>query len=87
MLARLDKFGTFHVCFTLSSADYCLPENLTSILVERGIGLRCTIDSTQDDKYEELTNNKWIDIDTYIESEMDETMHAVFRRYVLTSQQ
>ena len=47
MIARLDNFGPFHVFFTISCADYRWPENLTAILRERGIGLRCSIDSSQ----------------------------------------
>ena len=45
MMARLDNFGPFHVFFTLSCADYRWEENLMSILCERGIGLRCTINT------------------------------------------
>ena len=52
MFARLDNFGPFHVFFTLSCADYRWPENVTSILIERGIGLRCTINSDRTESFE-----------------------------------
>ena len=67
MMARLDNFGPFHVFFTLSCADYRWEENLMSILRERGIGLRCTINTDQQDFYEVLFDDNWIPLQEYLE--------------------
>ena len=55
-------------------------------ICEQDIGLRCTIDSDQMEKYEVLTKEQlWIDMENYIENEMDETLHEVRRRNVVTA--
>ncbi len=86
MMARLDNFGPFHVFYTLSCADYRWPENLTSILREHGIGLRCSIDLDSKETYEILTDTRgWITMEDYMENEMDETLHEVLRKNVVTA--
>ncbi len=86
MMARLDNFGPFHVFYTLSCADFRWPENLTSILCERGIGLRCSIDDDMRETYEVLSDSRdWITMEDYITEEMDETLHEVLRRNVVTA--
>ena len=86
MIARLDNFGPFHVFFTVSCADYRWPENLTAILHERGIGVRCLIDIHQQESYEVFSNtNNWVPMEEYIKNEMDETLHEVMRRNVVTA--
>ena len=84
MMARLDNFGPFHVFFTLSCADYRWQENLMSILRERGIGVRCTINSDQQDDYEVFSDDDWITVEDYIEI-MDETLHEVIRKNIVTA--
>ena len=84
MMARLDNFGPFHVFFTLSCADYRWPENLMSILCERGIGLRCTINSEHPDEYEVFCDEKLITLEDYLEN-MDETLHEVIRKNIVTA--
>ena len=85
MFARLDNFGPFHVFFTLSCADYRWPENVTSILIERGIGLRCTINSDQTESFEVFSQNLWIPLENYMENEVDETLHSIMRRNIVTA--
>jgi hypothetical protein len=86
MIARLDNFGPFHVFFTVSCADYRWPENLTAILRERGIGLRCSINSSQGESYEVFSDTRgWVTLDDYTENDMDQTLHEVLRRNVVTA--
>ena len=69
--------------FTLSSGDYRWQENLTAVLRERGVGVRCVTnvdDQTED--YEVLTEDYgWIPIDVYKEELMDE----IVRRNIVTA--
>ena len=86
MMARLDNFGPFHIFFTLSCADYRWPENLMSILLEKGIGLRCSINSDQTETYEVFSDaHGWITMEDYIDNEMDESLHEVMRKNVVTA--
>ena len=86
MMARLDNFGPFHVFFTLSCADYRWPENLMSILHEHGIGIRCSIDNDETETYEVYSDKHgWIEMEEYIENEMDESLHEVMRKNVVTA--
>ena len=86
MLARLDNLGPFHVFFTVSCADTRWKENVIPLLRERDIGVRCKIDNEQIEMYEvELSNDKWVSLDDYIENQMDETLHEVLRRNVVTA--
>ena len=86
MIARLDNFGPFHIFFTISCADFRWPENLTAILREQDIGLRCSIDSLQQETYEVLSNVRgWVPMEEYIINELDETLHEVMRRNVVTA--
>ena len=86
MMARLDNFGAFHVFFTVSCADYRWPENLMAILRERGIDLRCSIDSFQKESYEVFSDTRgWVTMEDYTKNEMDETLHEVMRRNVVTA--
>ena len=85
MMARLDNFGPFHVFFTLSCADYRWPENLMSVLREQGIGLRCTVNSDQPDTFEVFANEKWIPLEDYLKNVMDETLHEVIRKNIVTA--
>ena len=86
MIARLDNFGPFHVFFTVSCADYRWPENITAILREHGIGLRCSIDSSQGESYEVFSDTRgWVTLEDYRENEMDQTLHEVLRRNVVTA--
>ena len=84
MMARLDNFGPFHVFFTLSCADYRWPENLMSVLRERGIGLRCTINSDQQDTFEVFSDERWITLEDYMET-IDESLHEVIRKNIVTA--
>ena len=86
MMARLDNFGPFHVFFTLSCADYRWFENFTAFLHEHGIGIRCTIFSDQKETYEvQSGNGDWILMEEYMQNEMDESLHHILRRYVVTA--
>ena len=86
MMARLDNFGPFHVFFTLSCADYRWPENLVAILHEHGIGLRCSIHSNHTESYEVLSDSSgWITMEEYMKNEMDESLHEIMRKNVVTA--
>ena len=86
MMARLDNFGPFHIFCTLSCADYRWHENLTSILHEHGIGLRCSINFDHTETYEVLSNHSgWISMEDYMKNEMDETLHEMMRKNVVIS--
>jgi hypothetical protein len=52
MMARLDNFGPFHIFFTVSCADRRWKENIISVLRERRIGVRCSVDQKQKEMYE-----------------------------------
>ena len=84
MMARLDNFGPFHVFFTLCCADYRWPENITSILHEHGIGLRCSINFNHTETYEVLSDSSgWISMEDYMKNEMDESLHEIMRKNVV----
>ena len=87
MMARLDNFGPFHAFFTVSCADYRWTENVVAVLRERGISVRCTIDSDQEEIYEVYTDeeNGWMPIDDYVANKMDETVHSLLKRNVVTA--
>ena len=87
MYARLDNYGAFNIFFTISCADYRWQENLTAILRERGIGVRCNIDiDDQTEEYEVLTEDfGWIPMEIYKDELMNETLHEVMRKNVVTS--
>jgi hypothetical protein len=85
LMARLDNFGPFHVFFTVSCADSRWLENLTSVLREKGIGLRCIMSCDQKNAYEVQTSRgDWIPIEDYRDNEMDENMHRILSRNVVT---
>ena len=84
MMARLDNLGPFHVFFTLSCADYRWPENLMSILSQRGIGLRCHINIYGTDEYEVQSGDEWIPLDDYLDT-IDETLHEIIRKNIVTA--
>ena len=87
MMARLDNFGPFHAFFTVSCADYRWKENVVAVLRERGIGVRCTIDADQEEDYEVYVDDErgWMPVDDYVANEMDETLHDVLKRNVVTA--
>ena len=87
MMSRLDNFGAFNVFYTVSCADYRWQENLTAVLREKGIGVRCNInDDVQTEEYEVFTDDYgWIPLEVYKEEFMDETLHEVVRRNIVTS--
>ena len=87
MMARLDNFGPFHAFFTVSCADYRWTENVVAVLRERGISVRCTVDSDQEEIYEVYTDeeNGWMPIDDYVANKMDETVHSLLKRNVVTA--
>ena len=87
MMARLDNFGPFHAFFTVSCADYRWTENVVVVLRERGISVRCTIDSDQEETYEVYLDEEsgWIPINDYVANKMDETVHNILRRNVVTA--
>ena len=71
--------GPFQVFFTLSSADYRWQENLTAVLRERGIEVRCNVMiDDQTEEYEVFTDDYgWIPMEIYKEELMDETIHEM----------
>jgi hypothetical protein len=86
MMARLDNQGPFHVFFTVSCADTRWKENLISVLREHDKSVRCIIDNDQVEMYEILSSSgQWITLESYLEKEMDETLHEVLRRNVVTA--
>ena len=86
MIARLDNFGPFHVFFTVSCADYKWPENLISVLRENGAAISCTVDSDQTETYTVQNHDgEWIPLEEYIESEVDQGIHEILRRNVVTA--
>ena len=84
-MARLDNYGPFHVFFTLSCADYRWPENVATVLKEQGIALRCTVSSCKETQYEVLHDNTWISLDNYVINQMDESVHTLFRKNIVTA--
>ena len=86
-MSRLDNWGPFNVFFTVSCADYRWQENLTAVLRERGIGVRCNVDvDDQTEEYEVFTEDYgWIPMEVYKEEFMDETLHEILRRKVVTA--
>ena len=58
---------------------------MTSILLGRGIGLRCTINSDQTESYEVFSQGVWIPMEDYVELEVDESLHAILRSYIVTA--
>ena len=84
-LARLDNYGPFNVFFTLSCADYRWPENVAAVLREQGIGLRCSIDSRIETEYEVINNGRWMPLDEYVTTEMDKSVHTLFRKNIVTA--
>ena len=84
-MARLDNFGPFHIFFTVSCADYRWPENVAAILRERGIGLRYTFESNGTENYEVFCRENWMSMNDYIANEMDETLHTIFKKNVVTA--
>ena len=87
MYSRLDNYGPFNVFFTVSCADYRWQENLTAVLREKGIGVRCNVNvDDQTEEYEVFTEDYgWIPMEVYKEEIMDETLHEVVRRNVVTA--
>ena len=87
MMARLDNFGPFHAFFTVSCADYRWTENVVVVLREQGISVRCTIDSDQEENYEVYVDEEigWMPINDYVANKMDETVHNILRRNVVTA--
>ena len=87
MMARLDNFGPFHAFFTVSCADYRWTENVVAVLRERGISVRCTIDSDQEQAYEVYIDEEtgWMPISDYVADKMDETVHSLLKRNVVTA--
>merc|ERR1712110_424315 len=86
MVARLDNFGPFHVFFTVSCADYKWPENLVSVLREQGCSIRCTVDTDQKETYFVQTQEgDWIHLDEYMKTEVNEGIHEILRRNVVTA--
>ena len=84
-MARLDNFGPFHVFFTVSCADYHWQENVAAVLRERGIGLRYSFDSIGTENYEVYWKEQWMPMSDYTANEMDETLHTVFKKNVVTA--
>ena len=87
MYARLDNYGPFHLFITVSYADYRWQENLTAVLREKGIGVRCNINmDDQTLEYEVFTYDYgWIPMEIYKDELMDETLHEVLRKNVVTA--
>ena len=86
MIARLDNFGPFHVFFTVSCADYKWPENLISVLRENRCSISCTVESDQTETYSvQSQEGDWIPLDEYMESEVDQGIHEILRRNVVTA--
>ena len=87
MMARLDNFGPFHAFFTVSCADYRWTENVVAVLREQGISVRCTVDSDQEETYEVYLDEEsgWMPINDYVANKMDETVHSILKRNVVTA--
>ena len=86
MVARLDNFGPFHVFFTVSCADYRWHENLTSVLREKGCSISCKLENDLTETYSVLKQNgDWIPLDEYMKTEVDQGIHEILRRNVVTA--
>ena len=86
MFARLDNHGPFQVFYTISCADTRWKENVVSLLHEYGKSIRCMISDKDIERYEVLsTSDKWIPIEEYLATEMDQSLHEILRRNVVTA--
>ena len=83
--ARLDNYGPFNIFFTLSCADYRWPENVAAVLREQGIGLKCTVSDSLETEYQVLKEDEWLSLDDYITNYMDESLHSLFRKNIVTA--
>ena len=89
MMAKLDNLGPFQFFYTLSCADKLWSENITSILEEKQIKVSYGYNKKGDE--ETLVNVKredkdiWIPLEEYLENEVDETVHEILRRNVVTA--
>ena len=56
------------------------------LTTEHNISTRCLIDAEKEESYEVFSNiSGWITLDYYIENEMNETLHEVLRKNVVTA--
>ena len=86
MVARLDNFGPFHLFYTVSCADYKWPENLISVLRERGCSISCRVESDQSETYlVEKENGDWIPLEEYMNTDIDQGIHEILRKNVVTA--
>ena len=89
MMAKLDNLGPFQFFFTLSCADKLWNENLTTILQEQGIKVHYGYDEFGEEEtmvqVEKEGKMVWLTLDEYVEHFMDESIHEVLRRNVVTA--
>ena len=89
MMAKLDNFGPFQIFWTLSCADKLWDENFTSILAEKGIRILYKFDQNENEEtlvgVEKNNVMCWLPLKEYIQEEMDESVHEILRRNVVTA--
>ena len=89
MMAKLDNFGPFQFFFTLSCADKLWNENITAVLEEKKYRIRYEFDTVGNEKtligVQRGINFEWISLDQFIEKEMEESIHEILRRNVVTA--
>ena len=91
MIAKLENLGAFQLFFTLSCADLRWKENFAAILKDKGLNLTYSV--IPDDKgfcktkieveYKKDGIMKKIDLQQYLEEEVDESFHEMIRGNVL----
>ena len=89
MMAKLDNLGPFHFFFTLSCADKLWMENITSVLEEKKIKVIYGFDSDSNEEtlvqVQRDSKSELVTLDQYIENYMDESIHEILRRNVVTA--
>ena len=89
MMAKLDNLGPFQIFWTLSCADKLWDENFTSILAEKGIRILYKFDQNGNEEtlvgMEKNNIMCWIPLKEYVQEEMDESVHEILRRNVVTA--
>ena len=81
--------GHFSFFFTLSCADKRWNKNITSVLEEKKFKIRYDFSSTGNEEtfvgVEKGNDINWIQLKQFIEEEMDESIHEILRRNVVTA--
>ena len=93
MIARLDNLGPFHLFFTLSCADMRWDENFASILQDKGYDIKYELLKDDEDNWDTVVtakhrvdeDDKYKPIKTFIEEDVEESLHELIRGNVLTA--